>query len=195
MWLEQVHGTDVVDVDDLAPPTRPPRGDAAVARRPGKACVIMTADCLPVLLCASDGSAVAAAHAGWRGLAGGVLERTVERMRSNGDIMAWLGPGISGEVYEVGNEVRQALAPDRPTCSTVFKATRKGHWLADLAALARIRLEQCGVREVYGGNLCSYSDERFYSYRRDSATGRMASLIWIADGENARVETPSRYAT
>lgn len=186
-WLTQVHGTVVVNagVDrggDL--PTAPaPEADASVAHRPGAVCAVLTADCLPVLFCTRDGSRVGAAHAGWRGLAAGVLEATLAALgRPPGEVLAWLGPGIGAEVYEVGEEVREAfLAPDPGTAGAFTPSGRPGHWLADMYALARRRLGRAGLGEIYGGGLCTYRDgERFYSYRRDGVTGRIATLIWIA---------------
>ncbi len=184
VWLEQVHGTNVAVLNDATPPARPPRADAAVTVRRGRACAILTADCLPVLLSAEDGSVVAAAHAGWRGLAAGVLDQTIVQMNTQPSrIVAWLGPGIGGTVYEVGDEVREALDPTGRECPRAFTRTRNGHWLANLALVARTRLRACGVSHVSGGKQCAYSDNRFYSYRRDHITGRMASLIWIAPEE------------
>ena len=142
---------------------------------------ILTADCMPVLLCSEDGSVIGAAHAGWRGLAAGVLENTVTSMRMPAErILAWLGPAAGPQAYEVGDEVRVAFVDSDPHAASAFVPTRIGHWLCDLYALARSRLASVGVMRVYGGDLCTISDpQRFYSHRRDSRTGRMASLIWI----------------
>lgn len=180
-WLQQVHSQRVVDAAET-------RGviveaDASVSRQPGTSCVVMTADCLPVLFCDQQGSVVAAAHAGWRGLADGILEATIQAMQvDTADIMAWLGPAIGAQSYEVGEEVRQAFVPQVPGAESAFAVTRESHWLMDLYQLARLRLLASGVKEIYGGDYCTYSDrERFYSYRRDGTTGRMASLIWLQD--------------
>lgn len=177
LWLTQVHGTAVADAD-AAPGCE---ADAVVATRPGEVCAVLTADCLPVLFTTVRGDAVAAAHAGWRGLYAGVLERTVERMGAGGaDILAWLGPAIGPSAFEVGNEVREAFVEKDEGAAAAFAPSRPGHWLADLYRLARRRLESVGVMAVYGGGLCTFSEpERFFSYRRDGRTGRMASLVWI----------------
>jgi YfiH family protein len=178
VWLNQIHATTVADAD-LA--TGVPAADAAVARQRGTVCAVLTADCLPVLFCARDGSVVAAAHAGWRGLHAGVLEATVAAMQHRADgLMAWLGAAIGPAAFEVGDEVRQAFVADDRAASAAF-VPHHGKWLADLYALARLRLHACGVDAVYGGGLCTHTDAaRFYSYRRDGASGRMASLIWRA---------------
>jgi YfiH family protein len=150
----------------------------------------MAADCMPVLLADEAGGVVAAAHAGWRGLSAGVIEATVGEMRAAmraamrvpaAGIIAWLGPAIGPRVYEVGEEVRTAFLERDAAAAAAFVATRPGHWLLDLYAVARQRLAKLGVERVYGGGLCTYSDpERFYSYRRDGASGRMAALIWLS---------------
>jgi YfiH family protein len=179
-WLRQVHSTVVFDAD--APPCDgEPEADAAVTRTPGRVLAVLTADCLPVLLCADDGSAVGIAHAGWRGLAGGVIEATVAKLGiAPASLIAWLGPAIGPRSYEVGDEVRAAFVDADEGASAAFAATRPGHWLCDLYALARRRLAACGVRRVRGGELDTYAQPEFYSYRRDGRTGRFASLIWIA---------------
>lgn len=178
-WLEQVHGVTVVE----ARPAVVATADACWSRTPGVACTIMTADCLPVLLAARDGSCVAAVHAGWRSLAGGVLENTLVAMAVPPDaVLAWLGPAIGPEVYEVGPEVRDAFVARHAAAEAAFVPSgRAGHWLADLYRLARIRLAAAGVQAVYGGGFCTLTDERFYSYRGDAVTGRQASLIWLQD--------------
>lgn len=142
---------------------------------------ILTADCLPVLLCNAAGTEVAAAHAGWRGLAGGVLEATVRQMRSPpSELMAWMGPAAGPQAYEIGTEVRDAFVSAYAADASAFVATRPGHWKVDLYALARRRLRDVGVLRIFGGGLCTISDPaRFYSHRRDQRTGRMASVIWI----------------
>jgi polyphenol oxidase len=180
LWLRQVHGTAVA-ADDAADGNI--EADASVAHRPDRVCAVLTADCLPVLLCDEAGTAVAAAHAGWRGLCAGVIERTVEAMqRPARALLAYLGPGIGPAAYEVGPEVRQAfMAVDaQAEAAFAFVPGKPGKYLTDLYALARQRLANCGVLSIHGGGYCTYTErERFFSYRRDGATGRMASLIWI----------------
>ena len=175
VWLKQVHGTVVIDAD--AKPKRP-AADAAVARTPGTVCAVMLADCMPVLLTDEAGSVVAAAHAGWRGLSAGVIEAALGAMQvPAANVIAWLGPAIGPRVYEVGDEVRAVFSG----YEEAFSANRPGHWLLDLYAVARKRLAQRGVKRVYGGGLCTYSDAaRFFSYRRDRGTERMAAVIWLA---------------
>lgn len=184
-WLAQVHGTTVVEAGQPGPP---PLADAQWSRTKGIACAVLTADCLPVLLCSAAGDVVAAAHAGWRGLLAGVLEATVAAMGTQpASVLAWLGPAIGPAAFEVGEEVREGfLAAATPlevsaiTACFVPVPARPGHYLADLFALARARLARAGVTNVYGGNWCTHSDsERFYSYRRDGQTGRMASVILL----------------
>ena len=176
-WLRQVHGAGVVeagrDTDDPA--------DAAVARAPGVACAVLTADCLPVFLCDASGASVGIAHAGWRGLAAGVLERTVERMATGGArLMAWLGPAIGPQAFEVGAEVRAAFLAHDPGADAAFVDKGGGKYLADLYALARQRLAASGVTQVSGGAFCTWSESgRFLSYRREKMSGRMASVIWL----------------
>jgi len=179
-WLHQVHGRRVVAAEDLAPDAEP-EADAAVARTPGRVLAILTADCLPVLFAADDGSVVGAAHAGWRGLAAGVLEATLERMDvAPARIRAWLGPAIGAASYEVGAEVRAAFLAHASEAAACFTPTRPGHWLADLAALARQRLAASGVRHVGGGHFDTFTDPRLYSYRREGPrSGRFASLVWL----------------
>jgi YfiH family protein len=156
--------------------------DASVARSPGQVCAVMTADCLPLLLCDASGQAVAAVHAGWRGLVAGVVEQTVGVLGGDpGQILAWLGPAIGPDAFEVGGEVRDQFLAADPGAGAAFRAGVAGRWLADLYTLARGRLENVGVREVFGGGYCTYSDPgRFFSYRRAGVTGRMAGLIWLA---------------
>ena len=177
-WLRQVHGIVAVDADREA---KTGVADAAFARRPGTVCAVMTADCLPVLLCDRRGSVVAAAHAGWRGLLGGVLESAVAAMAATpGGLLAWLGPAIGPRCFEVGTDVRDAFAARNPSASAAFVATGQDKWLCDIYLLARQRLEQLGVSAITGGGTCTYSEpERYFSYRRDRTTGRMASLIWL----------------
>lgn len=180
-WLQQVHGAGVVRLD-AAPEGAEPEADAAATDVPGVVLAILTADCLPVVFCADDGSEVAAAHAGWRGLAGGVLEATVRAMHAPPDrLLAWLGPAAGPDDYEIGAEVRDAFTAHDPGAAEAFAATRPGHWRVDLYALARRRLAAAGVGAVHGGGLSTIGDAaRFYSHRRDARTGRMATLAWIA---------------
>lgn len=170
-WMHQVHGARVIDADTTGTVVQ---ADAAVARRPGTVCVVKVADCMPVLFAAD--AVVGAAHAGWRGLAAGVLEATLDAMRvPPASVSAWLGPAIGAQVYEVGDEVRAAFAGHE----SAFKPTRPGHWLLDLYAVARARLAARGVRDIRGGGFCTFTErERFFSYRRDKAAERMAALIW-----------------
>ena len=178
-WLQQVHGTDVATLPD----TRQ-IADAAVTDLPGHVCAILTADCLPVLFCDRAGTRVAAAHAGWRGLAAGILENTVQRFDAVGDVMAWMGPAISAQKFEVGPEVREQFLDFNRETDTFFALSpeRPGHFLADLYGLARFRLEQAGVNLIYGGGFCTASDaQQFFSYRRDGQTGRTASCIWLSE--------------
>jgi YfiH family protein len=179
-WLHQVHGCDVADADAAAGDS-PCEADAAVATRPGRVCAVLTADCLPVLFCSRQGDWVAAAHAGWRGLAAGVLERAVARAPvAAADVLAWLGPAIGPAAFEVGAEVRAAFLAEDAGVAGCFAPSPAGRWLADLYGLARRRLERSGVGWVGGGSLCTFTDAgRFFSFRRDGTTGRMASLIWL----------------
>ena len=186
-WLSQVHGTAVHEVAAGTPETDEPEADAAVTRVPGAVLGVLTADCLPVLFATRDGSTIGAAHAGWRGLAAGVLEATVAAMRApGGEILAWLGPAAGPARYEIGAEVRAAFVDADADAAASFIPTRPGHYLIDLYALARRRLAAAGVSRIHGGGLCTISDAtRFYSYRRDGHTGRMASLIHLADAAAA----------
>jgi YfiH family protein len=167
-WLKQVHGRRVVE------PPQAAEADAAVAREPDRICVVQMADCMPVLFTDEAGSTVAAAHAGWRGLSGGVLEATIEAMGvPRRRLLAWLGPAIGPRVYEVGEDVRSAFS----SYPRAFAPSRPGHWLLDLYAVARAKLE--GLKAVSGGDFCTYSEaERFFSYRRDRTSARMAAVIW-----------------
>ena len=180
-WLRQVHGTVVAELGPLPSAEEPP-ADAAVSHLPGTVLAILTADCLPVLLCSADGAHIGAAHAGWRGLAGGVLEATVAAMHvPPAQLLAWLGPCIGAASYEVGEEVRAAFVADDGDAAGDFQPSRAGHWQCDLAALARRRLRAAGVGSIHGGGFDTRTDARFYSYRRDgAASGRFASLIWRA---------------
>ena len=182
VWLSQVHGIAVLDAAQTAIGSA---ADASFSAEPGVVCVIQTADCLPVLFCDTAGRVVAAAHAGWRGLAAGVLEQTVAAMTGRGvlaeTIMAWLGPAIGPAAFEVGAEVWAAFVAHDPAAADAFVAQADGKWLADIFLLARQRLNACGVSMIYGGGVCTHGDpERFFSHRRDRLTGRQASLIWLA---------------
>jgi YfiH family protein len=177
LWLEQVHGTTVIDADNASART----GDAVVTRRSGVVCAIQTADCLPVLFAHDSGSHIAAAHAGWRGLSAGVLEATVQAMAVPAtELIAWLGPAIGPEFFEVGEEVRAAFVSRDAAAASAFAGNARGRWQADLFWLAGRRLQTLGIARVYGGGLCTYRDEaRFFSHRRDGGSGRMATLIWL----------------
>jgi YfiH family protein len=179
LWLRQVHGTGVA-IHDGTLPAEPPEADAAVTFAPGRVLAVLTADCLPVVLASVDGTRLAVAHAGWRGLAGGVLEATVLALADTGTrLVAWLGPAIGPAAFEVGPEVREAFVDADPACAPAFAANARGRWQADLYALARRRLQRLGVLVVSGGGDCTYSDPRWYSFRRDRDCGRMATLAWL----------------
>lgn len=184
LWLEQVHSRIVVQADHVAMEANVITADASISHTANVVCVVMTADCLPVLLTNRQGSVVGAVHAGWRGLNGGILEATVNKMGVDAtEILAWLGPAIGAEAFEVGDDVRDAFLQNQPIAIDAFKpAEVTGKWFADIYALARFRLQQAGVTHLFGGDYCTYQDkERFFSYRRDGKTGRMASLIFIQD--------------
>ena len=186
VWLEQVHGTNVVNADmtDCLP-----QADACIARHRAAVCVVMTADCLPLLLCDKQGSVVGAVHAGWRGLAAGIIEATVREMDvAPQDLMAWLGPAISQQAFEVGEEVRALFVDANRQAAAAFTPSPlmgegKGEgdkWLADIYMLARLRLNALGITQIYGGKYCTYREsEKFFSYRRDGVTGRMGAFIWL----------------
>ena len=185
MWLDQVHGMHAVNGAEVPSENSSSidhaliKADASFCYDTDRVCVVMTADCLPVLICNRQGTKVAAVHAGWRGLQAGVIENTIDALQENpADLLIWLGPAIGPRAFEVGDEVRLAFVNDMPDTAQAFEASKPGHWLADIYLLARIRLRQKGVNEIYGGGLCTYTDSsRFYSYRHDGDTGRMASLI------------------
>ncbi|WP_374013153.1 peptidoglycan editing factor PgeF [Pseudoxanthomonas koreensis] len=187
-WLCQVHGTAVLRLDAAATvasaPEREPEADAAVTGVPGVVLAVLSADCLPVVLAAADGSEAGVAHAGWRGLAAGVLEATVAAMRTAPDrLLAWLGPAAGPQAYEIGAEVRDAFVAQDPSAAAAFARTRPGHWHVDLYALARRRLHAAGLAAdaIHGGGLCTISDAgRYYSHRRDHVTGRMATVAWLS---------------
>ncbi|MEP7183526.1 MAG: peptidoglycan editing factor PgeF [Betaproteobacteria bacterium] len=183
VWLEQVHGSAVVTLGPHAPHA-PPIADAAVTRQPGVVCAVLTADCLPVVFANRAGTAVGIAHAGWRGLAAGVLEATVAAMAASdarpGDLFAWLGPAIGPAAFEVGADVVDAFCAADPGAIACFAPHRAGKWHADLAALARRRLAAAGVTHIGGGGFCTHADGvRFFSYRRERASGRMAAVVWL----------------
>ena len=177
-WLCQVHGKQIVDAGHLLGPVE---ADASYAATPGVVCAVTTADCLPVLFCHRTGSTVAVAHAGWRGLAAGVLEAVVKTLNIPAEhLYAWLGPAIGQRHFEIGVEIRETFIRRLQINERCFSPSPAGRWLADLYCLAHHHLHWAGVRDIYGGGLCTYSDpKRFYSYRRDRTTGRMASLIWM----------------
>lgn len=180
-WLKQVHGVEVVEA---CSDQQIRQADACYTTEPGVACVIMTADCLPVLFTNRSGSKVAAAHAGWRGLAEGVLEETLSQFTDPSEVMVWMGPAIGPDTFEVGQEVYDRFVDDLKEARHAFKPSpsHNERWLADIYRLARLRLNRAGVRQIFGGGFCTYSDsERFFSYRRQAQTGRMASLIWLED--------------
>jgi len=189
-WLRQVHGVSVASAET----GQGREADAVIARQAGYVCAVLTADCLPVLFCTDAGDRVAAAHAGWRGLCAGVLERTVSGLGADpAEISAWLGPAIGPDAFEVGDEVRHEFEKLDAGAAAAFRFSRHGHWFADLYLLARQRLESAGVTRIYGGGFCTAGDPgRFFSYRRDGRTGRMASLIWIDPAGGADVGRPIR---
>nr|WP_033374992.1 peptidoglycan editing factor PgeF [Leeia oryzae] len=181
VWLQQVHGIAVVDLDSAHADV--PVADAVISRRKGQVCAVQTADCLPVLFADVHGTVVGAAHAGWRGLCHGVLEATLSAMAVDpADVVVWLGAAIGPDAFEVGDEVRAAFMAVDPAAAQAFVAGKPGKWLADIYQLARLRLQQAGVgrQHIFGGDLCTYTDrQRFFSYRRDQQTGRQASLVWL----------------
>ena len=178
-WLKQVHGIHTIRLpsSELGDIT----ADASFSKVNKQVCAVMTADCLPLLVCNQQGTQVAACHAGWRGLCDGVIESCIEEFSDTSDLMVWLGPAIGPNAFEVGAEVRQAFIDKDEAAITAFKpSVNAGKWLANIYQLARQRLTNLGVRQIYGGDCCTYEDdERFFSYRRDKQTGRLASVIWI----------------
>lgn len=180
-WLEQVHGTRVVKVAEA---DHRPQADASIGDRPGEVCAVLTADCLPLLICDRYGYQVAAVHCGWRGLADGIIARALAAFSVQAqDILTYMGPAISSRHYEVGEEVRDALASTVAVQSDSFShavSGKPGHYLLDLYAVARAQLTEAGVHQIFGGGRCSFAEaDAFFSYRRDGVTGRMASLIWL----------------
>jgi len=182
VWLNQVHGTRVAYADDVQAGSAAPEADASMSGMPATPCAVLVADCLPVLFCDTSGLKVAAAHAGWRGLAAGVLERTVEAMRvPPAKTMAWLGPAIGATAFEVGQDVVDHFTSLSPAAATAFRNIegKPGKYLADMVELAKQRLRSAGVEQIYGGQFCTVTEPgRFFSYRRDGRTGRMAAVIW-----------------
>jgi purine-nucleoside/S-methyl-5'-thioadenosine phosphorylase / adenosine deaminase len=179
-WLEQVHGTTIIDSQYWQQNIK---ADAIFSQHTGHVCTVMTADCLPILLCNNQGDTIAAIHAGWRGLAAGIIEKTLQTFSCEpSEIMAWLGPAIGPSQFEVGLEVYELFAANNLIAREAFKIKDPQHYLADITLLARQRLEKNNVPKVFGGDYCTVSEkERFFSYRRDGITGRMASMIWISD--------------
>jgi YfiH family protein len=175
VWLEQIHGNQAVKAEVVS---GAPQADASYAGEPGAVCAVLTADCLPLLLCSADGRQVAAVHAGWRGLLAGVIGNTVAKL-GQAELLAWLGPAIGPDRFEVGEEVRAAFVRKSSAYGEAFRPQANGKWLADIYRLARIDLGALGVTKIYGGRFCTVAEQdRFYSYRRDTVTGRMATLIW-----------------
>lgn len=183
-WLNQVHGTAVADLDIPSSGSiagNRPGEDAAVTREPGRICAILTADCVPVVLAAADGSAVAAAHAGWRGLAAGVLAATLRALAVHPDnVIAWIGPCIGPAAYEVGDDVRDAMLAALPGVAGAFRPNARGRFMADLPMMTRLQLHGLGVKRVFGGSECTLADpNRYFSHRRDGPAGRQATLAWL----------------
>jgi YfiH family protein len=180
LWLEQNHTITVVSAD--LPYDAYPVADASYSFLPERVCAVLTADCLPLLICDSQGTQVAAVHAGWRGLAQGIVPATVEKLRADPkNLLVWLGPAIGPEAFEVKDDVRDMFLHAKSGKAEHFKETSQGVYLADMYAMARFQLNNCGVEQVFGGDFCTYNDpERFFSYRRNNTTGRMASVIWLS---------------
>jgi len=183
VWLNQVHGTTVVDLDRKITPTTLPKADGSYTRHANQICVIMSADCLPILLTDTQGTQVAALHAGWRGLASGIIENLLKKWPSPlNRVIAWLGPAIGPASFEVGAEVRQAFITQDSDAKKAFHPSHNEKWLANLYLLAKQRLKSRGINHIYGGDYCTFNESsRFFSYRREGQTGRMASLIWKSD--------------
>ncbi|MBN2689056.1 MAG: peptidoglycan editing factor PgeF [Gammaproteobacteria bacterium] len=179
IWLKQVHSNRVIDLNKTP---KNFEADASFTSKPNVICTAITADCLPILVCSKDGSEVAAIHAGWRGLSNAIIKNALNCMKSDrNNLLAWMGPAISQQYFEVGNDVREQFLAQNQQSVSAFQATKQAKWLADIYKIAVLELTRYGVLEIYGGKLCTYSDkEHFYSYRRDGKiTGRIASLIWI----------------
>jgi YfiH family protein len=177
-WLKQVHGNTVIEA---APSKELPEADAIWTPQTDTPCVVLTADCVPILLCDRAGTMVAAIHAGWRGLHSGIVLKTVGALPASPDrLLAWMGPAIGPRAYEVDRKVHELFVTLNPAFATAFKPADPGHWRFDLYRVARMQLEACGIEDIYGGDRCTYTESGvFYSYRRDGETGRMASLIWL----------------
>lgn len=179
VWITQKHTAIAVEAK---PENQAHVADAVFTQETGRVCVVLTADCLPLLICNRQGTHVAAVHAGWRGLAGGVIEATLKNLQQPAeDLLVWLGPAIGPQKFEVGEDVFQAFTQSHPEAATAFQPHVPGKWFANLYALATLRLQSQGITHIYGGNYCTYTqDDLFYSYRRDKGhTGRMASVIWM----------------
>lgn len=179
-WISQVHGVNVVEIG-IEKHSSPITADASYTRQTNAVCVILTADCLPILICDRKATIVAAIHAGWRGLAAGVIEQTIKALNISGDqLLAWLGPAIGPDKYEVGEDVLEKFIAIDSQAEIAFKSSSSNRWLANMYLLAKQRLISCGITAIYGGDYCTHSDEkRFFSYRRDKLTGRMATGIWL----------------
>ena len=180
-WLTQVHGVEVLDADAACAAAPEPRADAAITRRRGTPCAVLVADCMPVLFASRSGDAIGVAHAGWRGLAAGMIEATLEAMAlPASEVLAWLGPAIGARAYEVGVEVRAAFVARDPAAQEAFLPSRPGHWWLDLYAIARRRLGARGITQISGGGFCTHREAaRFFSWRRERAEARMAAVIWL----------------
>ena len=178
VWLHQIHSAIVIRADEVQ---EAPAADAAWTERADVACTVLTADCLPILFCDQNGARVAAAHGGWRGLASGILAETVRALDvPSPELMAWLGPAIGPDAFEVGPEVRKAFVDRWPDTAMAFREGKSDRWFCDIYDIARIQLRELGITDIYGGGFCTVTDEeRFYSFRRDGRCGRMASLIWL----------------
>lgn len=176
IWLNQIHGNRVITATNDATNTS---ADASYSRQAGIICTVMTADCLPLLLCSKDGLCVAAVHCGWRGLLAGIINQTCLAMKLSNDSLVWMGPAIGSQVFTVGSEVRQLFIANNAAYRPAFVGQAKGKWLADIYRIARINLAEIGITQIYGGNRCTYSEnQHFFSYRKQNQTGRMATLIW-----------------
>ena len=197
LWLTQVHGINVVDLDAVLDVGTPESADAAFTRSRGRVCAILTADCLPIVLAADSGDLVAAAHAGWRGLAGGVIEATVQALKvPPARLMAWLGPAIGPEHFEVGSEVREALLKGDSGAEVAFVPNPRGRFMADLGLLAHRRLAALGVGRIYSSGHCTFANgESYFSHRRDGVTGRQATLIWLEPIKDRPAPTKDRAGT
>lgn len=180
VWLKQVHDTTVIAADKLSTQTQP-EADASFSQSANIVCAVLVADCLPLLVCNKNGTEVAAIHAGWRGLAAGVIENTIASLHSPANqLLAWLGPAIGPEVFEVGEEVYTQFTQALTESHSAFRPSPNGRWVANIYILAQQRLSHCGITAIFGGNFCTYTQpQQFFSYRRDKQTGRMASLIWF----------------